>query len=242
MSIVVTALRRYPVKSMGGEELDSVLLDSRGLAGDRWYAVEDADGHFASAKNTRRFRRHDAVLGYSAATVGSGAQDSRVEVSRGGQSWIVGTPSLDAELSSACGVPVQVTPESAVQHQDAGQVSIVGTATLAWCAERWDIDADPRRLRVNIVVSTTSPFEEEGWIGRELAIGSAHLRVADRIERCRTIDLPQDGASALGRWLRPLAAERDMCVAVYADVTLPGTVSVGDPVSLGFAGTSPNNA
>lgn len=31
----VQALRRYPVKSMGGESLEEVEVDVRGLAGDR---------------------------------------------------------------------------------------------------------------------------------------------------------------------------------------------------------------
>jgi uncharacterized protein YcbX len=211
----VIALRRYPVKSMGGEALDVVTLDSRGLVGDRWFAVEDADGRFASAKHTRRFRRRDAVLEYAAETVGE-----HVEVRRGAARWSVGSPALDAELSAACGAPVRVTPETDIAHQDAGQVSLVGSATLAWCAERWAIDADPRRLRVNIVLETEEPFIEESWVGQVLSLGTAQLRVARRVERCRTIDLAQDGTAASGRWLRPLAEERDMCVAVYADVAM----------------------
>lgn len=227
MSIVVTALRRYPVKSMGGEALDSVLVDSRGLEGDRWFAVEDAEGHFASAKNTRRFRRRDAVFGYAASTT-----PGAVEVRRGDTIWTAGSPALDLELSAACGIPIRVTPEAAIPHQDAGAVSIVGSATLAWCAERWDIDADPRRLRVNIVVATTEPFEEESWVGRTLSIGSTQLEVVGRTERCRTIDVPQDGASATGRWLKPLAAEREMKAAVYADVVSPGRLAIGDLVAV----------
>ena len=35
----VVALRRYPVKSMGGEPLHVAELDRRGLVGDRGYAV-----------------------------------------------------------------------------------------------------------------------------------------------------------------------------------------------------------
>jgi uncharacterized protein YcbX len=127
-------------------------------------------------------------------------------------------------------MPMRVTPEAAIPHQDDGAVSIVGSATLAWCAERWQIDADPRRLRVNIVVATTEPFEEEGWVDRTLSIGSTRLKVVERTERCRTIDVPQDGASATGRWLKPLAAERDMKVAVYADVVTPGEIRLGDVV------------
>ncbi|GAA5148487.1 MOSC domain-containing protein [Nocardioides marinquilinus] len=222
----VVALRRYPVKGLGGEGLASVPLDGRGLAGDRWFAVEDDDGRFASAKDTRRFRRRDAVLGYRAAT----ASDGGVTVTDGTDAWRVGDAALDAELSRTTGASVRVTPEAGVPHQDMGAVSLVGTATLDWCAAAWDLDADPRRLRVNLVVETTEPFAEERWVGREVECGGARLRVVERAPRCRTIDLDQDGAVARGRWLRPLAAERDLCLAVYADVVRPGLVTVGDPV------------
>ena len=37
-------LRRYPVKAMAGESLESVVVDGRGLDGDRWFAVWDEDG------------------------------------------------------------------------------------------------------------------------------------------------------------------------------------------------------
>ena len=48
------ALRRYPVKSMLGEELTESEVTERGLAGDRARAVLDvATGKIASAKNPR---------------------------------------------------------------------------------------------------------------------------------------------------------------------------------------------
>ena len=37
----VVDIRRYPVKSMGGESLSEAALDERGLVGDRWFAVCD---------------------------------------------------------------------------------------------------------------------------------------------------------------------------------------------------------
>lgn len=220
----VVSLRRYPVKSMGGEPLDSVVLDERGLAGDRWFAVEDADGRFASGKDTRRFRRRDAVFTYSAATSGTG----EVTVTGGSGAWKVGDPALDDELSQAMGAAVRVTPEARVPHQDMGAVSIIATATLDWCAERWGVHADPRRLRVNLVFSSTRPFVEEEWVGRIIAVGGASLQVVEPVPRCRMIDIAQDGARADGRWLKPLTAERDMFLAMYADVASPGVVAVGD--------------
>lgn len=224
---MITSIRRYPVKAMGGESLTTARLDARGIAGDRWFAVRDRDGHFACGKDSRRFRRHDEIFDFAAGTV-----DERVVVRRDGRTWTAGDPALDRELSDAFGVAVEVAAEEAVPHFDDGAVSLVGTATLAWCARRWDIDADPRRLRVNLVVETDEPFAEESWLDHELRVGTACLRVVRRIERCRVIDVAQDGTSAAGRWLKPLAADRDMSVAVYADVIGPGEVSVGDQVTI----------
>jgi uncharacterized protein YcbX len=223
----ITALRRYPVKAMGGEALRSVLLDGRGLHGDRWFAVKDDEGHLASGKDTRRFRRRDAVFTYRASTSPDG-----VAVVGPGGSWAVGDPALDAELSTAMGVRVRVAPEADVPHQDAGAVSIVGSATLRWCAERWGLEADPRRLRSNVVFESDEPFMEETWIGHDLHVGTATLRVVERVARCRMIDIAQDGTSPVGRWLKPLAAERGMNLAVYAEVVRPGLVTIDDAITV----------
>ena len=72
MPITVAAIRRYPVKSMGGESLDLVELDARGLVGDRRYAVVDGDGKLSSGKDSRRFRRRDEVFSYAAGTSADG--------------------------------------------------------------------------------------------------------------------------------------------------------------------------
>lgn len=221
----VLAIRRYPVKSMGGEALATARLDHRGVTGDRWFAVADGEGRFASGKNTRRFRRRDRVFDYRAGTDPSG-----VTVSGPAGSWKVGDPALDAELSAATGVPVHVTPEAGVPHQDAGAVSLVGSATLRWCAQRWGVGADARRLRANILFESAEPFIEETWVGHTIQLGAATLRVVGRVERCRMIDIAQDGVSPGGQWLKPLAVERELRLAVYADVTRSGSVAVGDAI------------
>lgn len=125
------------------------------------------------------------------------------------------------------GVPVRVSTANGVAHQDAGSISLVGTASLRWCHEHLDVDADPRRLRVNIVFESDEPFIEESWVGRTIRIGGARLRMVGPIPRCRMIDIPQDGATPEHRLLKPLAEHRDMCLAVYADVAAAGPVSVG---------------
>ncbi len=215
----VTSIRRFPVKSMGGEALDRVRLDRRGITGDRWFAVEDADGHFASGKNTRRFRRRDGVFAYSART----GPDGVVRVIHGPDEWCVGDPLLDQQLSTHLGAPVRVTPEASVAHQDGGAVSIIGTASLRWCAATWGGDADALRLRANIVVETDRPFIEDEWQGADVRIGSAVVRVVERTPRCRMIDIPQDGVHPRAPWLKSVSRDRALFLAVYADVRAPGS-------------------
>jgi uncharacterized protein len=224
---VVHEIRRYPVKSMAGESLSSVEIDARGLTGDRWYAVVDGDGKLASGKHSTRFRRRDAVFEFASRTT-----DQGVRVSGPGGEWCVGDAGLDRALSAAMGDPVRVLAEDVTPHQDAGQVSLVGTASLDWCREHLGVDADRRRIRPNLVIDTSEPFVEESWSG-VLTLGTARLRVVRRIDRCRMIDIAQDGLPPDGRWLTSLSETREMLLAIYLDVVDPGTVHVGDAVVVG---------
>ncbi len=62
----VEALWRYPVKSLLGEECETLELEERGVVGDRLYAIRDGEGKFGSGKSTRRFRRIEGLFGLSA--------------------------------------------------------------------------------------------------------------------------------------------------------------------------------
>ena len=53
---LLTAVWRYPVKSMMGEELNAAEAAADGLLGDRAYAlVDSSDGKVATAKNPRKW-------------------------------------------------------------------------------------------------------------------------------------------------------------------------------------------
>lgn len=220
----IVELRRFPVKAMSGESLTSVELEPRGFRGDRWYAVEDDAGHFASGKNTNRFRRHDAVFDYRAET----RPDGTVEVIGRGGSWRVGHDALDDELSRVFGTAVRVTAEAQVSHFDAAPVSIIGTASLQWCAREFGIEADARRLRANVLIETDEPFVEETWAGHRVQAGTAVLRVSRTAERCRMIDIAHDDVTPHDRWLKPLGEHRDLQLAVYAEVLQAGRLDASD--------------
>jgi hypothetical protein len=223
---VVSALWRFPVKSMAGERLADVDVDGRGLVGDRAWAVYDEQGRLASGKHTRRFRRMDPVFALAARTVGE-----RVEVVLpDGRVVVAGESAADLALSDHFGEEVELAVEAATPHQDAGQVSIVGTATLHALGALLGVGAvDERHLRANLVVETEVPFEEETWCGREVAVGrQVRLAVTERVERCRMVDVEQADVPALEGLLRAVGQHRGLCAAVYADVVVPGVVAVGD--------------
>jgi uncharacterized protein YcbX len=231
MTYAVAALWRFPVKSMGGELLGSVEVDSRGLSGDREWAVYDADGKLASGKRTSRFRRMDAVFELVAATQSDGSVEILLP---SGERVRVGETRADVALSDHFGEEVEVAPEADVPHQDAGQVSLVGTATLAELARLQGLTTplDVRHLRANIVVGTDEAFVEESWVGRELQVGGAVLLVTDRVERCRMVDLAQVEVEEADGLLRVISDQRGLCAAVYAEVLSPGRIEVGQPTAV----------
>lgn len=224
----MTALRRYPVKAMGGESLEIAQVDERGLVGDRWFAVVDEKGRFATGKDSRRFRRHDEIFEYAARTTLTGG----VVVHHDRDAWPAGDAALDAHLSRRLGTPVRLLAEQSTPHFDASPVALVGTASLDWMAEQTGEPADHRRIRPNVVLGTDEPFVEETWVGQVLTVGGVRLRVTERIERCRMIDVDQDGAVAMAPWLTLLGVRRNVCLGVYAEVVTPGLLRVGATATL----------
>lgn len=220
---------RHPVKSLGGERLESCPVEARGLHRDRWWALRDLDGKLGSGKNTRRFRAMPGLLALSARLTGE-----RVEIG-----WPDGTrtnsddPGVDDLLSRYVERPVVLAAETATSHLDEAPVHLVTTASLDWLSQLHGRAVDRRRVRPNLLVSTSAPRAEESWVGRTLRIGDeVVLRVTHRTERCvmttqRQADLPADR-----KVLHTIAGGSDLCFGVHADVVRTGTLRRNDSVVL----------
>ncbi|SFN95457.1 hypothetical protein SAMN04487980_104011 [Streptomyces sp. cf124] len=99
----VTALRRYPVKSMLGEALMSAAVTERGLRGDRVSAVLDDTGTVGSAKHPRKWG--PLLLCRSRLT----STDTVVVELPDGIILSAGDPDLDARLSKLLGRHVSLS-------------------------------------------------------------------------------------------------------------------------------------
>ena len=206
-------------------------VDTRGVAGDRRYAILNAEGRPGSGKTTRRFRQIDGLLDLRAVY-----HDDVPELIFGdGTRMRASDPHIHAALSSFLKMPVTLAREDGVSYLDAGPVHLITTAGLAWLrASLPDSVIDERRFRPNLVIDASGHTQvERDWMGRTLAIGdSVKLRVADRTGRCRMVTLPQAGLPHDPRVLGSIIRDADSEFGVYADVVATGAISRGDCCTL----------
>jgi uncharacterized protein len=103
----VAALRRYPVKSMLGEDLDASDVTFTGLTGDRQLAVlSRTTGKVASAKLPRLWRGLLTLSAAAGEVTGDGAV--RITLPAGSTLWSYDAD-IDAVLSALLGQPVTLT-------------------------------------------------------------------------------------------------------------------------------------
>lgn len=112
-------------------------------------------------------------------------------------------------------------------------ISLHGMASHAAVERQVGRSLSPHRWRGNLWLDGLAPWEEFDWIGRELTLGTARFRVAERIGRCRaTTANPETGrvdADTLGA-LEAGWGHRDF--GVYLVCTAPGRVAVGCALTL----------
>ena len=228
--MIVSELWRYPVKSIRGESCADLQFEPRGVAGDRFYAVVNADGKLGSHKRTRRFVPMPGLYEFAARTGRDGAEVTCPS----GETYRVGDPALIDAFSQRIGEAVAVKPETHVSHMDDGAVHVVTTASMRWLAEMLpDASIDPRRFRPNIVVECeANGLIERSWLGKTLQIGTVLLRIEKPTERCvmttKAIEeLPDDT-----RVLKTLGQHNDAKFGAYASVERSGVIALNDAVQL----------
>jgi uncharacterized protein len=205
----VTALRRYPVKSMLGEDLESVTVAASGLEGDRVAALIDREtGVVATAKHPKHWRR---LLAFAARWNGG---SPRITLPDGG-SIAIDDRDAGPRLSKLLDREVRVStvrpegasvgrpdPEDVIAHGDDADVPFqtleIGAGTpgrnfvdyapvhLITTATLEHVGAELIRYRPNLVLDIPGgePFAENGWPGRELTVGPVRLRILIPTPRC----------------------------------------------------------
>lgn len=231
VSVRVTEIWRYPVKSLQGEQVTSSAVGAEGIEGDRQFAIFDLETGFGLTG-----RRAPELLFGSARWLGSTVEivlpDGSVATDDAALSSWLGRP---VSLRSSADVldrryenPLDVENEGDWEAFDGARgsfrdsaqtaISLVSTGSLAG----WD----RRRFRSNIVLEGSG---EESLVGSRVSLGGAVLEVTKRVGRCVMVTRPQPGGIAKDLdVLRTVHRSHGGRLAVGATVIMPGVVAVGD--------------
>jgi uncharacterized protein YcbX len=243
----VGALAIAPVKGMRTVAVDALELAASGPVGDRAFHLREADGAIALTKRNPRLVQ--VVPAWDGEELALAFPDGRRVVAAVVRGAAVSTTFYDgrpvsgrlvegpfaAALSEYLGRPIElVAHDDGVTGGDDHPVTLMSDGSLAAVSAALDgAFVDARRFRMTIAIEGARAWEEDGWAGREVAIGSATLRVAVPTERCViTMRDPDDGHGDLPilRALASLRGKRDVAFGVWCDVASPGAVRVGDEV------------
>jgi|HubBroStandDraft_5_1064220.scaffolds.fasta_scaffold03203_3 uncharacterized protein YcbX len=196
----LAAIRRYPVKSLRGEVLQSVEVEAFGIGGDRERAFFSLEG--ARAGKAYRGKENDRLH------LASDAGDAAV-------------------LAQERGHAVELRKGD--HFFDDAPISIVVDVWMNALNEHLGYAVEWERFRPNFFVRAIGSIEsEETFQGVDLRLGRVRLRVRSPIERCVAVTYHPVGEPSDPRILRYLAQERNALLGIYCDVVETGTATVGD--------------
>jgi len=244
---------RFPVKSLQGEAVDALTFGPSGAQDDRmWGIVDAATGKVLTGK------RWPALLEASARLEEGGTV---VVTLPDGTELTADDPGTAAALSAWLGRDVTLSrpPEAGLPYEltmdptdDASEVWDFATppgsfvdlaaahlltdasleaARRTYPAGDWDV----RRFRPTLLISAADAaggFEEDAWIGRQVACGEVVFEPFMPTPRCAMPTRAQPGLARDTAISRMLTDHHANNLGVYAQVVRGGCVRIGDKVAL----------
>jgi uncharacterized protein YcbX len=233
----VSAIFRYPIKSMAGVRLDSARLGWHGLEGDRRLAFRRLADRGAFPWLTAS--RLPELLLYEPIGRRDTTGDPLPTHVRmpAGREYGLADEALLKEIATRHGADLELMQ---LGHGifDEALVSAITMGTIGGVAREAGHDADARRFRPNLVIDTRSaqPFEEDRWVGKILEFGpegtGPAVSVTLRDKRCVMMNLDPDTAKADAEVMKAVIRMNDNFAGVYGTVVRTGELRVGQAVSL----------
>lgn len=217
------------------------------LSGSGAARVELPDGTALHAGEAELDKRLSELLGRRVSVSDSPPETGGGVLERAVPEYEGGVPDIVRQRAFTDGTGETITRGrvAAGTFFDYGKVHLVTTASLERLrAVHPAGDFDARRFRPNLVVDVPGGgpgFPEDAWPGGALRIGEVLFRVTVPTPRCVVPTLAQEELPADPGIMRAVAREhrvpvltlgRLSCLGVYLDVLEPGTVRVGDTVTV----------
>ena len=241
----ISAIFRYPVKSMAGESLEVARLTWHGIEGDRRFAfrrlAEKSGFPWLTASKLPQLLLYEP-FGLDS----NGGEQLPTHVrTPDGKEFELRSDELREELSSRYGSAVELMN---LKHGifDEACISVISLSTVRGVEHESGRDLDVRRFRPNIVIDTGSaePFAEDKWVGWTLMFGEGNseayplavpmpaIGVTMRDERCVMVNLDPDTAHKDSEVMKTVVRMNENCAGVYGTVVRAGELRVGQVVTL----------
>ncbi len=252
--LTVSRISIAPVRALGLHHPQGIRVDHHGVPDDRRYLILSQEGRiFDGTKlgtlvQIRAELEHDPErlsLTFPDGNVVAGAiaLDEPISVTAYGRTFaarpVIG-PWAQA-LSAYAGKDLLFVRAERLDHAfDRHPVSIVSSASVDELGRHLDPaqPVDARRFRMLLELAGAYPHQEDEWMNRDVRIGEVVVRVNAFDPRCViTTQDPETGLPDIPtlhtiKAYRGLRDGKHLDFGVYADVVEPGTIRMGDPVSV----------
>lgn len=208
----VAQIWRYPIKSMGGEQLNHARIGSLGIEGDRDVHVEDVRGHVITARTHHRLLGHHATLNVSGEPLVDGVLWSDHAVSK--------------DVENIVGPGARLVRDESTNRFDVLPLLVATDGAIAAFGH------DGRRLRPNLVIGGVEGLAERDWPGQCLRIGDVIIGIQDLRGRCIMTTFDPDSLKQDRQVLKDIARKFDGTLALNCYVIRGGEIRVGDLVEL----------
>lgn len=256
-SATVQALQMTPVKGLRVVARDEVQLTPDGVCEDRRFYLVDERDRMVNSKQLGLLNEIVAAYDHAARTLELTFPDgtrvaAAVEPGEQLTTTFYARPAEAHELRGAfsqalsdhVGRPVRIVEgldRSGIDRGRRGAVSLVSQSSLgALAGVAGAAGVDSRRFRMLVIVGgLEEPHEEDTWVGEDLRVGEARVRVRGHVGRCNiTHRHPETGApdlrtlDLLRQYRAGLDTTEPLAFGVFGEVREPGRVALGDPVAV----------
>ena len=244
-------LYRYPVKGLTAEALETAEVEAGGcIPWDRAFALAQGDSGFDPAepqwlqkqnfmclmKNARIaslfsfFEPRTGMLAIRAPDGSAAVENALTEAGR----ERIGAFLAGYLGEEARGAPrFEYVPGYSFCDQPRKVVSLINIASLRDFEAKVGARRHRRRFRSNVWFSGTPAWSERTWIGQQIQMGGAVLRVTKPTTRCPATEVNPETAE---RDADPVAELRNLYghveLGVHAEVVEGGRFAVGDAIEL----------
>lgn len=233
----VSAIFRYPIKSMAGERLDSAKIGWHGVEGDRRFAfrrLADRGGFpWLTASRLPELLLYQPIRHRDTA----GEPLPTHVRTPDGREYELADNALVKEIATQHRAELELMHFKHGIFDDA-DISAIAVGTIRSIASTAGHRDDVRRFRPNLLIDTKAahPFEEDEWVSKVLEFGpditGPAISITMRDLRCSMINLDPDTAQANAEFMKTVVRMNDNYAGVYGTVVRTGEIRVGQIVSL----------